>query len=69
MVGNLVYLTGTQPDIAYTVHLVSQFLSAPRSTHYVAVLRILRYVKGTMFHGLHYSVHSSLELRAYLDAD
>jgi hypothetical protein len=48
LVGSLVYLTVTRPDIAYAVHLVSQFLSAPRSTHYAAVLRILRYIKGTM---------------------
>jgi hypothetical protein len=44
-------------------------MSAPQSTHYAAVLRILRYVKGTMFHGLHFSSHSSFELWAYFDAD
>jgi hypothetical protein len=69
LVGSLIYLTVTRPDIAYVVHLVSQFMSAPRSTHYATVLRILRYVKGTMFHGLHFSSHSSLELWAYSDAD
>jgi hypothetical protein len=37
-------------------------MSAPRSTHYAAVLLILHYVKGTMFHGLHFSSHLSLEL-------
>ncbi|KAK2966740.1 hypothetical protein RJ640_001064 [Escallonia rubra] len=46
-----------------------RFLSAPRSTHYATVLRILRYIKGTLFHGLHFSKYSSLELRAYSDAD
>ena len=69
IVGSLVYLTVTRPDIAYAVHIVSQFMSAPRSTHYAAVLRILRYLKGTMFHGLHFSSASSLELRAYSDSD
>ena len=59
----------TRPAIAYVVHLVSQFMSAPRSTHYATILCILRYVKGTMFHDLHFSSHSSLELRAYSDAD
>jgi hypothetical protein len=44
-------------------------MSAPQSTHYAVVLRILRYVKGTMFHGLHFSSHSSFELWAYSDAD
>jgi hypothetical protein len=44
-------------------------MSAPRSTHYVAVLRILQYIKRTLFHGLHFSAQSSLELSAYADAD
>ena len=58
LVGSLVYLTVTHPDISYAVHQVSQYLFAPRSTHYVAVLRILQYLKGTFFHGLFYSTHS-----------
>jgi transposase InsO family protein len=69
LVGSLVYLTVTRPDISYAVHQVSQFVSAPRSTHYAAVLRILRYLKGTLFHGLHFSAQSPLTLRAYSDAD
>ena len=44
-------------------------MSAPRSTHYAAVLRILRYLKGTLFHGLFYSAQSPLVLRAFSDAD
>ncbi|XP_028092768.1 uncharacterized protein LOC114292958 [Camellia sinensis] len=44
-------------------------MSALRTLHYTALLRILRYLKGTMFHGLHYSAYSSLELRAFSDAD
>ena len=47
----------------------SQYLSAPRSTHYAAVLRILRYLKGTLFHGLFYSAQSPLVLCAFSDAD
>ncbi|XP_028083358.1 uncharacterized protein LOC114284616 [Camellia sinensis] len=69
LVGSLVYLTATRPDIAHVVNLVSQFLSALRSIHYAAMLCVLRYVKGTLFHGLHYSSQSALSLRAYSDAD
>ncbi|GKV22643.1 hypothetical protein SLEP1_g32495 [Rubroshorea leprosula] len=69
LVGSLVYLTTTRPDIAYAVHIVSQFMDAPHSTHYAAMLRIIRYVKGTLFHGLHFSANSSLVLRAYSDVD
>ncbi|KAK2998542.1 hypothetical protein RJ639_023761 [Escallonia herrerae] len=56
LVGSLVYLTVTHPDIAYAVHLASQFLSARRTTHFVVVLHILRYIKGTLFHGLHFQL-------------
>jgi hypothetical protein len=69
LVGSLIYLTVTRPDIAYAVHRVSQFMSSPRSVHFAAVLRILRYVKGTIFHGLFYSSSTPLHLSAYSDAD
>ena len=67
--GSLIYLIITHLDIAYVVHIVSQFMIAPRTTHFSAVLRIFRYVQGIIFHGLYFSSFSSLELRAYSDAD
>ena len=48
---------------------MSQYLSAPRSTHYGTVLRILRYLKGTLFHGLFCSAQSPFVLHAFSDAD
>ncbi|XP_062165053.1 secreted RxLR effector protein 161-like [Alnus glutinosa] len=69
LVGSLVYLTVTRPDISYVVHQVSQFMAAPRSTHFSAVLRIFRYLMATLFHGLHFSSQSPFELHAYTDAD
>uniref|UniRef100_A0A2N9HB99 Integrase catalytic domain-containing protein n=1 Tax=Fagus sylvatica TaxID=28930 RepID=A0A2N9HB99_FAGSY len=69
LVESLVYLTVTRPDISYAVHIVIQFMVAPRSLHYAVVLRILWYLKGTLFHGLHFSSQSSLTLQAYSDAD
>ncbi|KAJ9566607.1 hypothetical protein OSB04_002573 [Centaurea solstitialis] len=68
LVGSFVYLTVTRL-IAYVVHIVSQFMSAPCSDLYAAVLRILRYLKETMFHGLYFSSTSSLILRGFSDAD
>ena len=44
-------------------------MAAPRSPHYAVVLRVLRYLKGTIFDGLHFSSHSSLTLQAYSNAD
>ena len=69
LVGSLVYLTITHLDISYAIHQVSQYLSAPRSTHYAVVLRILRYLKDTLFHGLFYSAQSPLILHAFSDVD
>jgi hypothetical protein len=69
LVGSLVYLTVTRPNISYAVHQVSPFMATSRSTHFSTVLRILRYLKGTLFHGLHFSSQSPLELHAYTDAD
>ena len=48
---------------------MSQYLSAPRSTHYAVVLRILQYLRGTLFHGLFYSAQSPLVLYAFSDAN
>ena len=54
LVGILIYLTITRPDNSYAVHVVSQFMVAPRSPHYAVVLKILRYLKSTIFNGLHF---------------
>ncbi|GMP85483.1 hypothetical protein CsSME_00038617 [Camellia sinensis var. sinensis] len=69
LVGCLVYLTVTRPDLVYVVHVVSQFVSAPRSTHWAALVRVLRYLRGTIFQGLLLSSTSSLDLVAYADSD
>ena len=69
LVGSLVYLTITRSDISYAVHQVSQYLSASRLTHYAAVLHILRYLKGILFHGLFYSGQSPFILRAFSDVN
>ena len=69
LVGSLVYLTVTRPDISYVIHQVSQYLYAPQSTHYAAFLRILRYLKDILFHDLFYLVQSPLVLCAFFDAD
>ncbi|KAG9458196.1 hypothetical protein H6P81_002704 [Aristolochia fimbriata] len=51
LVGGLLYLSITRPNISYTVHVVSQFMAAPRLVHYAAVIRILHYVKGMLLIG------------------
>jgi histone deacetylase 1/2 len=51
-VGALQYATITRPDIAFSVNKVCQFMANPLDSHWKAVKRILRYLKGTMHHGL-----------------
>lgn len=68
LVGALIYLTISQSDIVYMVHIVSQFVQAPISAHYIALLHIIKYLRGIITQLL--SFHSSsLELRAYFDVD
>uniref|UniRef100_A0A2N9IH78 Integrase catalytic domain-containing protein n=1 Tax=Fagus sylvatica TaxID=28930 RepID=A0A2N9IH78_FAGSY len=69
LVGSLVYLTITRPDISYAVQQVSQFMASPRHLHMAAVRRIIRYVHGTALRGLSYPAGTSLDLAAYSDAD
>ncbi|XP_051135456.1 uncharacterized mitochondrial protein AtMg00810-like [Andrographis paniculata] len=69
LVGSLIYLYVTRPYIAYAVHIVSQFMADPRTSHHSVVLHILCYVKGTLLHGLHFSSHSCLTLSGYSDTD
>ncbi|XP_026458766.1 uncharacterized protein LOC113359327 [Papaver somniferum] len=69
LVGSLNYLTITRSYISHVVHIVSQFMSAPRSTRYAAVLKILRYIKGSLYQGLCFSSKSDHTLPAYSDLD
>ena len=69
LIGRLLYLTITRPDITFAVHKLSQFLQAPTDVHLQAAHRILRYIKGNPGLGLFYSVSADLCLNAFADAD
>jgi hypothetical protein len=68
IVGSLVYLTVTRPDIAHAVHILSQFVSAPTSVHFGHLLRVLRYLRGTSSQCLFYACDSLLRFHAYSDS-
>ncbi|RVW64125.1 Retrovirus-related Pol polyprotein from transposon RE1 [Vitis vinifera] len=69
LVGSLIYLTTTRPDISYVVYQVSQFMTSPRHLHLAAVRRIIRYLRGSPTRGLFFPTGSSLQLVTYSDAD
>lgn len=69
LLGKLLYLTLTRPDISYAVGRLSQFISRPKLPHLHAAQRILRYLKGNPGMGLFFPSNSELRLMAYTDSD
>ena len=69
LVGKLNYLTITRPDISFPVGVVSQFLQSPCDSHWDAVVRILRYIKGTQGQGVLYENRGHTQVVGYSDAD
>jgi hypothetical protein len=69
MVGSLIYLTITRPDLSYSVGLVGQFMQQSTKPHLDCIRRILRYVKATQNYGLFYRADLDLNLERYTDDD
>ena len=69
MIGSLLYLTASRPDIMYSTCLYARYQSDPKESHLTAVKRIFRYLKGTPNLGLWYPRDSGFELIGYSDSD
>ncbi|XP_021760552.1 uncharacterized protein LOC110725373 [Chenopodium quinoa] len=69
LVGALQYLTFTRPDISYAVQQICLYMHDPRQEHMHAVRRILRYLQGTLSHGLHLYSSPTSSLISYSDVD
>ncbi|XP_033134130.1 uncharacterized protein LOC103837662 isoform X1 [Brassica rapa] len=69
VVGSLQYLALTRPDVSYAVNRLSQFMHRPTVDHWNAVKRVLRYLSGTLTHGILLRKQSAPLLHAYSDAD
>ncbi|XP_021735713.1 uncharacterized protein LOC110702318 [Chenopodium quinoa] len=69
LIGRLIYLTITRPDISFTVHVLSKFMHKPTDVHYQCAVRVLRYLSGTIQQGILLASQGSAELKAYCDSD
>ncbi|GKA55015.1 retrovirus-related pol polyprotein from transposon TNT 1-94, partial [Tanacetum coccineum] len=69
MIGSLLYLTASRPDIMFSVCLCARFQEAPKTSHLEAVKRIFRYIKGTTHLGLWYPKGTGIETVVYVDSD
>ncbi|GJX21270.1 hypothetical protein Tco_0223947 [Tanacetum coccineum] len=69
MIGSLLYLTASRPDIMFSVCLCARFQEAPKTSHLEAVKRIFRYIKGTTHLGLWYPKGTGIETVVYANSD
>ncbi|KAJ8625785.1 hypothetical protein MRB53_034315 [Persea americana] len=69
IVGGLIYLTHTRPNIVFVVSLISRFMHSPTRHHLGVAKRILRYVRGIMNYGIWYYPVTNLSLIGFTDSD
>ena len=68
LIGSLLYLRASRPDIAFTVNMLSRFMQSPSDMHFRCEKRVLRHIQGTLDHEILYS-KGSVQLIGYTDAD
>ncbi|GJY18129.1 ribonuclease H-like domain-containing protein [Tanacetum coccineum] len=69
LIGKLIYLINTRPNISYVVHCLSQFMHSPMKSHLKTTFKILRYLKGCPGLGIHIVKNSCMNLLAFSDVD
>ncbi|BBH08831.1 hypothetical protein Prudu_021147 [Prunus dulcis] len=69
LVGSLLYLTATRPDVMYAASLLARYMHGPSNKHYGTAKRVLRYVQGTLDYGLMYEKGKKAVLVGYCDSD
>ena len=69
IIGSLMYLTNTRPNICFAVNTLSQYLAQPRHVHLVVGKHVMRYLKGTIDFGLYYDGNHDYRLYGYIDAE
>ncbi|GKB00194.1 hypothetical protein Tco_0828187 [Tanacetum coccineum] len=69
MIGSLMYLTASKPDIQFSTYLYARYQANPKESHLINVKRIFKYLKGTLSLGLWYPKCSGFDLKGYSDSD
>ena len=69
MIGSLMYLTNTRPDICFAMNTLIQFLIDPINVHLIVANHVLRYLRGTVDYGLKYEENQNINLEGYVDSD
>lgn len=69
LVGRLIYLSVTRPELSYSVHVLAQFVQQPREEHWAAALRVVRYLKRNPGQGIMLRSDCDLQLSAWCDSD
>jgi hypothetical protein len=69
IIGSLMYMKNTRPDICFVVNTLSQYLVEPRHVHLVVANHVMRYLKGTLDYGLCYTRDHDFRLCGYTDSD
>ena len=69
LIGKLLYLMITQPNLSYSVNRLNQYLANPQSTHLQVVHKILQYIKGIVNQGLYFPSSSTTQLKAFTDSN
>eukprot|EP00253_Pinus_taeda_P032827 PITA_32827 len=69
LIGSLMYLVNTRPDICYAVNTLSQFMVEPKRAHCATTKHVLRYLQGTIDYGLLYTSSKEIRLSGFIDVD
>ncbi|KAI3768676.1 hypothetical protein L2E82_19506 [Cichorium intybus] len=69
LVGSLMYITITRPDVQFVVSYISRFMSKPTESHFAAAKRVLRYIQGTLDYGIWYKRKGKGKMEIFTDSD
>ncbi|XP_019432572.1 PREDICTED: uncharacterized protein LOC109339568 [Lupinus angustifolius] len=69
LMGKLLYLTHTRPDLSFAVGNFSQFIAKPTNLHFEGAKRILRYLKGSISAGIFFPAETDFKIKGYTDSD